>query len=170
MAFKLPPKPAATKAPVSAPAPQSMFAGVEMYAPRDPMLVVGDYHVKLIECINAKSHKSLNFSWRATVEILASSDEGAHPVGSRAFLLFRTTGEGARYDLGKLKAAINAFAGGTDTDEELCARCDAACRGAADANLEGAEAYVSVRRGRPVKKDGIETEDYYRDYAWAVAG
>ena len=171
MAFTLPARTATKPATTStAPAQVSMFSGVEMIEPRDPMLAPGDYHVRLVSCINAKSQKSLNYSWRATVEIIASSNEDAHPIGSRAFVLYRTTGEGARYDLGKMKAAINAFAKGGDSEEELCARCDAACKGAADAELEGADAYVSVRRGRAVKdKDGQETGDFYREYTWVAS-
>ena len=161
--------PATTAAVAPAPAQRkSRFADVKMEAERVPMPQPGNYRLRLLSHEQKLSEKSNNYTLHLDWGVVESYDDAPkQQAGDRVFMIFPTSGGGARAGLGKIKSltfALREMEG--KSNDELAEACDVLCE---QANaFAGSEAIATVRFGNAVvdRKTGQPNGDYYREYAW----
>lgn len=161
---------AAKAAPRKAPR-KSRYAGVAAAAPRDPMLNVGKYRLRVVSCEEGSNPGTGAESFKSHVEIVEIFGGGeGFLVGDVAFLCQSISGKGAQAGLGRVKAYVMAAAGfeedafdEMDPDGEFIDACVGEANQFAGQTIDGRLVDVTVTRGRD-RDDG----DWYREYAWSI--
>lgn len=171
-------KAAAGKAtPKRPPARKSRYAGVKANVPRDPMLDVGEYRLRVLMNEETRADYAGAKTWyRANLQVVACIGDDATPEGSEVVAVF---GVETVAGLGEAKSYVMAAAGFEDEGEydefdpegeHIDATVGEVNEYSADGPpLVGRLVDVEVKKGNPCKdKDGNLNGDYYRKYYWAV--
>lgn len=165
------PAAAAPAAPARKAGRKSRYADVKASAPRDPMLNVGKYRLRVVSCEEGSNPGTGAESFKSHVEIVEIFDGGeGHSVGDVCFLCQSISGKGAQAGLGRVKAYAMAAAGfeeaefdEMDPDGKFIDACVGDDNEFSDQTITGRLVDVQVMRGRD-RDDG----DWYREYAWGI--
>lgn len=174
-----------TRAPAAAPVMarpptthQSIWKGVQSADGRDPMLLVGDYVVRITENDLGENPNTQDRSFKGHYEVVWAADGSGSRVGESAAFIQKLTGKSGNYGRSRTKSYVVASAGYPDD-----ASFDAfdpegefidAVVGASNKYLQafpntikGRLVRVRVSKGNDVTDNGQPTGDYYREYSWS---
>ncbi len=158
----------------------SRWAGIQSAQPRDPMLGVGDYVVRVLSNAIGVNPATREESFKGHIEVVWAADGSHSQVGERAAVINKLTGKSAQFGMERSKGYIVAAAGyATDAeydafdpqghfiDSVLGASNEYS---AAGLTITGRLVRVRVSRGNDVidKTSGQPTGDFYREYSWTV--
>lgn len=179
-------------APYAAPAPQpptdyqSMWSGVQSAKDRPPMLRVGHYIVRVLDCALGQNEQTEDRSFKANVEVVFAGPGSQSAVGERAAFVQKLSGKSGKFGKERSKSFVVAAAGYQgDVDygafdpqnQFMSAVCGAPNQylQAFPNTIRGRLVEVVVSRGNPVidkqtnqpelGPDGLP--DYFREYSWS---
>lgn len=156
----------------------SPWRGVQSAKPRDPLMCIGDYVVRVTSNELGFNPNSREQSFKGHVEIMWAAENSQSRVGEHCVILFKLHGRSAEMNYQRSKAYIMAAAGFTSDAEydtfDPNGDFGMAVVGTANAysqagyGINGRLVRVRVSRGNDVldKNTKQPTGDYYREYSW----